>query len=365
MRILYVIHNLVIGGAETVVVNYVLNLKERGEDVALLELSHKETFLAKKIREHDVPYYTLFDDRWYNKVIRRVNHCYTLSHFNKALKDITPDVIHFHTVFYGMDKINFPINQCVFTFHSRVKRNFASARYRKPLMDRLVAKDIMLVAISSEIEKDINLYFKNAKSIIISNGLDLEEIRSKKTSKKVLCDELMIPKDSFLIGQVGRFHPVKNHSFTIELFSYIIRNYPNTYLLFVGTGNAKELQFIKKRIQELGLQNNIKLLGLRSDATSIMSCLDVLLMPSKSEALPLVMIEAQALGIRSVVSDSIPEDVICNTNCFRLSLDAPVDEWVSLVMGKSERKYSREIEDFGINRIIDKHLDVYKRITTE
>lgn len=359
MKILYIIHSLIIGGAETVVANYVLNLKKRGEDVALLELSHTETFLAKMIRDNDIPYFTLFDDRWYKKIIRRVNYRYTITLFNKALKEIKPDVIHFHTMFNGMDQIDFPFNRCVFTYHSRVKRNFMSAQYIKPLMDSLVNKGIMLVAISSEIDNDIKKYFKEAKSVVIPNGLDLDAIRKNRISKETLCEELKLPQDGFLIGQVGRFNPVKNHGFTLELFKQISEDYPNSYLLFIGTGNSQELKTIKSRIQELNLADHVKLLGLRSDATAVMSCFDVLLMPSKSEALPLVMIEAQALGIRCVASDAIPEDVICNPNCFRLPLETSLKEWENYVVGRTEVCKDRELLNFEIETVIKKHVKLY------
>ena len=363
MKILYVIHNLSVGGAETLVTNYVIKIKARGEDVSLLVISHVESFLAEKVRVNNVPYYTLEDNNnVLTRIARRIISQRTINKFNKFIDELKPDIIHFHTMFPCMDKVNFPINHCVFTYHSRVKRNFLSAKYIKPLMDRLVEKKINFIAISSEVDNDIKQYFKNANSVVIPNGMDLEEIRRNKYSRNDFCDKLSIPHDAFLIGQVGRFNPVKNHIFTLNLFKSIIKNRPNSYLLLIGTGNTDEKEFINNSIEEFGLKNNVKLLGLRNDATSIMSCLDVILLPSKSEAFPLVMIEAQVLNIRCVSSDAIPDDIVCNPNCFRLSLDAPTDEWIETIMGNNQELKSYKLSDFDINVVIDKHLSLYHKI---
>ena len=173
---------------------------------------------------------------------------------------------------------------------------------------------------------------------------------------------LSIPEDSFIVGQVGRFNPVKNHLFTIHLFKDILHKKENAHLVLVGTGNEGELRLIKNEIAKYDLESHVHLMGLRKDATKIMSCFDTLVLPSLSESFSLVLIEAQANNVRCVASDAVPMDVICNANCFALSLSAPNQQWIDTVIGNEVRNKSQTIEKYDINKVVQRHLDLYKSI---
>lgn len=362
MKVLFVIHSLIVGGAETIVTNYVIALKKMGINVALLELTHEDTFLSERVKKSNIEYYTLpSQSSIFARILRRIYPQITVRRFNNTVKDISPDVIHFHTIFHNMDEIDFPFSRCVLTFHSRLKRSKTSSRYDfvLPLIGRLAQKGMTFISISSDVDNDVHGLFPYAKSVIIPNGMDLNEIRSKRYNKRVLCKELNIPENSFLIGQVARFHEVKNHLFTLNLFGRIAKQYGNAYLIFIGTGTPEELELINHKISELGINDKVVLMGLRNDATAIMSCFDVVLLPSKSEAFPLVMIEAQALKIRSVASNNIPAEIECNPNCFRLSLDAPIEQWIETIMGSNEHETDYSIGSYDIVNVMAKHIDLY------
>lgn len=363
MRVLYIIHSLPVGGAETLVVNYILKLKEYGIDVCLIERYHTESFLSNKIKDADIPYYTLHKS--HNLYLNQLFSLFpdrTLHKLNNLLSNLKPDIIHYHTVFKDLDKVKFPASKIVFTYHSRVERNFNVGRYVRPLIDKMSRKGMKFVAISGLIRQDIERFFPSAKIIDIPNGIDLESIRRHKKCKQYLCDELNISRDSYLLGQVGRFNAVKNHLFTIDLFKSIYKQNKNAHLVLVGAGTNKETEIIKAGIASSGADNNIHLMGLRKDATEIMSCLDTLILPSTSESFSLVLVEAQANNVRCVSSDAVPQDVICNNNCFSLSLEAPKEDWINKIIGDDTHVTGRNIARFDIDNVVRQHINMYHDI---
>lgn len=143
------------------------------------------------------------------------------------------------------------------------------------------------------------------------------------------------------------------------MFKDIIRKKENAHLVFVGTGNEGELRLIKNEIAKYDLESYVHLMGLRKDATKIMSCFDTLVLPSLSESFSLVLIEAQANNVRCVASDAVPMDVICNANCFALSLDAPEQQWIDTIMGQNESNKNKSLLQFDINAVVQKHINLY------
>lgn len=363
MRILYIIHSLPVGGAESIAVNYILKLKEKGLDVYLLEFSHIETFLTKKVRLSKIPYYTLTRNNLLERLINRFFPFLFLRRFNRVVQKINPDVIHFQTMYRFMDKLSFPLERCVFTFHSRVERYFNNGSYVKPLFERLSHTDLLFVAISSKLEEDIHKIYPSAKCVLIPNGVDMTSIDNSRRNKYDIRKELGIPDNSFVVGQVGRFDKVKNHLFTIDVFNIIVKKNDKAILVLIGTGTEQEIDLINSRIALYHLQDHVIMLGLRADATSLMSCFDVMIQPSLSESFSLVLIEAQASNIRCVASDAIPKEVFCNRNCIRLSLDVSKEKWAELMMGKEESKNSSCISQFDINAVLDKLIELYKKIS--
>jgi glycosyltransferase involved in cell wall biosynthesis len=142
---------------------------------------------------------------------------------------------------------------------------------------------------------------------------------------------LGIPPDAFAIGHVGRFSQQKNHAFVIDVFSELIKLEPKAFLLLTGDGELR--REIEKKVLEVGLSQRVLFLGSRPDVPHLMQgIMDVFLLPSFYEGLPLVLIEAQAAGLPSVVSDVIPEEAaIVKPLVRRVSLSEPAVEWAKAI----------------------------------
>lgn len=139
--------------------------------------------------------------------------------------------------------------------------------------------------------------------------------------------QLGIPHNAFVIGHVGSFTRQKNHQFIIDVFAEVVQERPDAYLLLIGSG-PKELE-VRQQIESLGLGKRVVLAGLRSDVPQLMKgVMDAFFLPSLHEGIPLVLMEAQAAGLQSVVSDTITQEAIVIPELFHfLSLSASKSEW--------------------------------------
>ncbi len=179
-----------------------------------------------------------------------------------------------------------------------------------------------------------NFLFRNKNFDVIPNAVDAqkfyynEEIRNTKRTELNITNELVI-------GHIGRFSYPKNHKFLIKVFNELLKIKPNSMLLLVGTGE-KEKE-IKKQIKSLGIESKVKFLGNRNDTNEIYQAMDVFVMPSLFEGIPLVGIEAQFADLPCVFSNKIPQEVKFNDKSVFIPLGNP-QEWTCQITRFSKLK---------------------------
>ena len=220
-----------------------------------------------------------------------------------------------------------------------------------------------VIVLSDKARKSVLEFCPSVDVHKIPNGLDLAEIRRKKYDRRQLCGELGVSEDSFILGHVGRFHKVKNHAKLIDIFDSLHKMRPNSMLLLIGDDANEEGPKIHEMVAKRGLADCVRFMGVRSDATALMSCMDAFALTSVSECFPLVSIEAQAFDVRCVLTDAVPEEVVCNKNCFALSINEPSERWAELLLGNTERpSTSYSIEDYDIAKVLDAILRLYRKV---
>lgn len=153
-----------------------------------------------------------------------------------------------------------------------------------------------------------NFLFKSKSFKVLNNAVDINRYSNKNFEQSNrIRKELNIPNDGYVLGHIGRFVPLKNHRFLIELINYLHLKGRKVYLILVGDGPLKS--DIEKQVELMGLGSYIKFLGVRDDIPEIFSTMDVFLLPSFSEGIPMVVIEGQAAGKPSIVSNSVSNEV--------------------------------------------------------
>lgn len=160
---------------------------------------------------------------------------------------------------------------------------------------------------------------------VFKNAVSTEKFIYNPDIRKKKRDELGIDENTFLIGNVGRFCPQKNHSFIIRLFADYAKTNPDARLALAGTGPL--MQNMIELAGELNISDKILFLGSRSDVNELLQAFDLFFMPSLYEGLPVSVVEAQAADLPCLLADTIDKQTDISGNCSFLSLKAPVESW--------------------------------------
>ncbi|ALS37355.1 glycosyltransferase involved in cell wall biosynthesis [Enterococcus rotai] len=181
--------------------------------------------------------------------------------------------------------------------------------------------------------------------IIIPNGVEIEQYKFDAQIRTEVRKELGLAEDQLVIGHVGAFREQKNHDFLIDIFATLHKKNPDAVLVLVGQG---ELQAkIQSKVTQLHLENNIKFLGVRQDSNRIYQAMDIFVLPSLFEGLPVVGVEAQAAGLPLIISDQVTRELAITENCQFLPIDDP-EKWAEAIL--ATKIANRDIsEDFSKN----------------
>ena len=143
-------------------------------------------------------------------------------------------------------------------------------------------------------------------------------------------------------GSVARFMVQKNHTRMLEQFACLKKIYPNSHLLLAGEGELQAA--MEEKAKRLGIYDSVSFLGVQKDTSIWYQAMDVFLMPSLFEGLPVVGIEAQASGLPCVFSDTITDEIILSDRAVRLSLEQPDEVWAKelIRLGTADRDRAEE-----------------------
>lgn len=189
---------------------------------------------------------------------------------------------------------------------------------------------------------------EKGKVIVINNAIDIDKFTFNANLRDQKRKELGID-GKFVIGNVGRFTYQKNHEFLIKVFSEIYKLNKNAILLLVGGGELEA--DIKEQIINLGLSEAVKFLGIRNDVPHLLQAMDVFLLPSRYEGLPVVLVETQAAALKSIASDVITQEVKVTNYLNYISLERDPQYWANEVLkyvdGYNRNNTSAEIKKGG------------------
>lgn len=169
--------------------------------------------------------------------------------------------------------------------------------------------------------------FNSERYVYLPNAIDLDKYRFDRVKRAELRTSLGVD-GKLVFGHVGRLHEAKNHDFLIDVFSGLVRKFPDSVLLLVGDGPLRD--HIEMLVDEKGLTDSVIFLGNRSDVPDLLQAMDAFLFPSKWEGLPVSVVEALASGLPCYVSDTITHDIDICDDVMRLPIDKPAI-WVESI----------------------------------
>lgn len=210
---------------------------------------------------------------------------------------------------------------------------------------------------------------EDARWQLLPYGIDLRPFHAP-IDPAAVREQLGLPRDAPVWGHVGRFCPQKNHPFLLEVFREALEFDSRLRLLLIGEGTLRpdaERQAIK-----LGIRERLLFAGGRSDVPRLMrGAMDLFVLPSLHEGLPLVLIEAQAAGLPCVVSQNVTTQIdLGGSRLERLSLNALPRHWArrcldAMQQGRDPAGLDRvEASQFSIHCCAERLVHLYREAGT-
>jgi|WetSurMetagenome_2_1015567.scaffolds.fasta_scaffold00012_133 glycosyltransferase involved in cell wall biosynthesis len=295
IRLMQITHDLAIGGLQQVVVNICKTIDRERFDISVLCLRSLGEFVPE-IEKLGIKVMLLPQKR------SGVDY-FSFLKVARILRERKIDVIHTHNTHPLIDGTLAALLSGVGTIiHTDHARNFPDKK-RYMLAERVMSQFIYkMVGVSQATSGDLMKYEKISphKIITVLNGIDGSkfDITVDRQAKK---KEIGITVDGPVIGLGVRLTIQKGITYLLRAMPEIIRHYPDITLVIAGEGDfEKELREIAS---EIGVEGNTLFIGPRLDMPEILKILDIYVLPSLWEGLPMVLLEAMASGCPIVATD--------------------------------------------------------------
>ena len=149
-----------------------------------------------------------------------------------------------------------------------------------------------------------NKFISKNKIKILKNGIYIDKYKFNNNIRNKYRNDLKI-NNKIVYGHIGRFSIEKNHEYLIDLF-YEIQKKQDAVLMLVGEGPLEDI--IKEKVKKLNIEDKVLFLGFRDDINNILNAIDIFILPSISEGLPVSLIEAQTNGLLIYASTGVSKE---------------------------------------------------------
>lgn len=302
VRVCHVMSADLWAGAEVQVATVASYLVER-PDVELTAVLLNEGPLARELRRLRVPV-TVIDEHQHNAVEIAVA-------LTRYLREHPVDVVHTHRykdTILGMCAARLADVPCIVrTVHgwSEALRGWDWMKLQVyDTLDKLALRYFAdrIIAVSRQVAERLEESGCNPATVVpLYNGIVLHRVWPARASNEVRY-ELAIGRDTPLIGTVGRLSPVKGHAHFLEAARLILEQEPDARFLIVGDGPLK--RDLIGAAARLGIDRACLFVGARSDVYDLVSAMDVFVLSSLDEGIPMALLEAMALA-RPVVATAV------------------------------------------------------------
>jgi len=356
MQVLHIITGLKKGGAETLLCN--LCKYDTDNMHTIISLSDiKDDELLK-----DQPNISTYSLNFPNGRIKLSG----LQKLYKLIKQIKPDVVQTWMIHAdligGLTARIAGIKNIIWGVHHTIllrgKVKFSTILILKfnAFLSRFIPKKIIYCAEKSRLIQE-SIGFKKSKGVVIQNGYDVKKFFPNPSARSDFRSKLDINSDTFLIGHVGSYDPLKDQKRLIDTFKILDELHFDFRAVLVGKNLDNNNYDLVSKIKESGLSKQVSLLGIRNDIPSVMNGIDIFMLSSLSEAFPNVLNEAMACGTPCITTDVGDAPLIIGNTGWIVS---PKDQKAladSAIKAADEKKYNNA-------NWIQRKNDCHNRIAT-
>jgi glycosyltransferase involved in cell wall biosynthesis/folate-dependent phosphoribosylglycinamide formyltransferase PurN len=315
LRVLHIITRLIKGGAQENTLLTVLGLRDKGYDVVLVSgpsigpEGEIESY-ARSMGVNIIVIPQLIRALHPGKDFLSLLKLFTLIRKNKF------DIVHTHTSKAGIigrwaAKLA-GVKVIVHTPHGHIFHSYFGAVKTRIffLLERIsaFACDRIITLTDNCKAEHIELGVAAPdKFVTIHSGIRVDRFLDRNFAKEDIRSDLNIPSKSRVVGTVARLEPVKGVDYFLESMREVLDRMPDVHFLIVGDGSQRKA--LQDRARELGIENNITFTGIRDDVPSLMSIMDLFVLPSLNEGMGRVLVEAGLMAKPAVATkvSGIPE----------------------------------------------------------
>ncbi|MCL6480326.1 MAG: glycosyltransferase family 4 protein [Firmicutes bacterium] len=163
-------------------------------------------------------------------------------------------------------------------------------------LDRMVARyrTDRVIVVSADLRRQLARPFGDERVVVIRNGIDAGQVFSKLTAQQAR-QRLGLPAEGHVVGTAGRLEPVKRLDLFLEAARRLLAQEAQMRFLIVGEGS--QARPLRELAHQLGLGEHVLFTGHRADLYDVLRAMDVFVLCSEHEGLPMVLLEAMALGV--------------------------------------------------------------------
>ena len=356
IKIAEIVCGLQNGGVESMLYNYLYNMDISNYDIDIITYDKSNEITKQKFESIGCKIIEITPKR--KNFIKSLNELY------QCLKNGKYDVIHSHmsinnSIPLFLAKMVKTPNRISHSHQSKKIKNILKIVYEK--INKFIIKRCanQYVACGEEAARYLysNKLCNDKKVIILKNAIDLEKYKFNADSRAKIRRQYGIKNDDILLGHVGRFTYQKNQIFLIEILKKL--NNSNYKMILIGDGELK--QKIIEKVNEYNLNGAVIFLENITNIYDYFSAMDIFLLPSYFEGLPLVGIEAQANGIKCLFSSTIDRSLKINTNVKIFDLD--IEKWVNECEKEQRIESEKNLRDNGydIKQQVIKLCSIYNK----
>ena len=170
---------------------------------------------------------------------------------------------------------------------------------------------------------------------VVANAIDTARFAFDADLRARTRAMLGIPQDALVAGHAGRFHYAKNHEYLLKVFAETVKTAApedRKRLKLLSVGDGERMAEMRALAERCGIAGDVVFAGSRSDVDACYHAMDVLVYPSRYEGMPGVVIEAQATGLRCMISDAITQEADVTDLVRRMSVSLPPENWAREVL---------------------------------
>lgn len=363
-KVWIVIWGLKDGGAEVLAREYArLVDKQRFEPVLVTMYPFTNTANYQQAKEAGLRIISVFHRR--NVITRLLRVLLGKRYIPMALKKMLlrerPDTIHFNSrmaPYFAPLRKELEGVRLLYTCHSEASKHFIEKE--KTAVRQLIQNPgLRLVALHEDMRKELDQCFGVNDTVVIRNGVDLNKFREVGKSREEVRRSIGIAEKAYVVGHIGRFSKAKNHAFLLQVFQKIAQRKQNAHLLLVGSGELQEE--IIQAIRQQHMEDCVTILSHRTDIPELLHAMDVLVFPSFFEGLSVVLVEAQASGLKCVVSDSINSANYLSEKTIPVSLSESAETWAEITLDEAVKHTDYgNIKEYDMNQEIRRLEGLYQ-----